>query len=79
MLANVRIKGGSMISSQSLEILLDLIEIKLSSMIVQDKDDLRELRRLKNCKAELMSCCKEAQKNILAESSKPSGVSIRAL
>lgn len=54
-----------MISSQSLEILLDLVEIKLSSMIVQDKDDLRELRKLKNCKAELVSCCKESQKNRL--------------
>lgn len=60
-----------MISSQSLEVLLDLVEIKLSSMIVQDKDDLRELRKLKNCRAELMSCCKKAQKNMLAEASSP--------
>ena len=37
-----------MLSRQSLEILLDLVEIKLSSMIVQDKEDIKELRKLKN-------------------------------
>lgn len=69
-----------MISSQSLEILLDLVEIKLSSMIVQDKDDLRELRKLKNCRGELLSCCKETQKKVVAESAQPkSGISAQVL
>lgn len=51
-----------MLSVQSIEILLDLVEIKISTMIVQDKDDLRELKRLKNCRSELVNCSKEVQK-----------------
>ena len=44
-----------MLSRQSLDILLDLVEIKLSAILVQDKDDLREVKRLKACKQELLS------------------------
>lgn len=43
-----------MVSKQSLDILLDLVEIKISAMVVLDKDDLRELQKLKNCKKEVM-------------------------
>jgi hypothetical protein len=42
-----------MLSRQSLEILVDLVEIKLSTIIIMDKEDIREVRRLKNCKNEL--------------------------
>ena len=52
-----------MLSRQSLEILLDLVEIKLSSMIVQDKEDIKELRKLKSCKAELIACARENTKS----------------
>jgi hypothetical protein len=52
-----------MLSRQSLEILLDLVEIKLSSMIVQDKEDIKELRKLKSCRAELIACTREETKN----------------
>ena len=51
-----------MLSRQSLEILLDLVEIKLSSMIVQDKEDIKELRKLKICKSELIACTREETK-----------------
>lgn len=68
-----------MISSQSLEILLDLVEIKISSMIIQDKDDLRELRKLKTCRNELISYYKETQKDIIAESSQSTTVSAQVL
>ena len=68
-----------MISPQSLEVLLDLVEIKLSSMIVQDKDDLRELRKLKNCKAELISYCKEIQKSIVVDSNQGANISAQVL
>lgn len=43
------------ISYQSLEILLDLIEIKVNSLQVEDRDDVRELTRLKKCRQELLS------------------------
>ncbi|MBQ7673393.1 MAG: hypothetical protein IJT36_02555 [Alphaproteobacteria bacterium] len=52
-----------MLSRQSLEILLDLVEIKLSSMIVQDKEDIKELRKLKCCKSELIAVRREFFKN----------------
>jgi len=42
------------ISSQSLEILLDLIEIKVSALQIQDRDDARELNKLRKCRQELI-------------------------
>lgn len=47
-----------MLSKQSLDILIDLVEIKLSAILVQDKDDLREVNKLKHCKNELLDCKK---------------------
>lgn len=55
-----------MISRQSLEILIDLIEIKLSAIIIQDKDDIREVRKLKNCKNELIKAFKTSTPIITA-------------
>jgi hypothetical protein len=51
-----------MFSKQSLEMLIDLVEIKLSTIMVQDKDDLRDVKKLKHCLNELVllrnqSCC----------------------
>ncbi|MDR2067926.1 MAG: hypothetical protein LBP41_02985 [Holosporaceae bacterium] len=43
-----------MLSKQSLDILIDLVEIKLSVIMVQDKDDVREVKRLKVCRNELI-------------------------
>lgn len=43
------------ISHESLEIILDLIEIKVNSLQVHDKDDVRELNKLRKCKQELLS------------------------
>lgn len=49
-------KGNEMsLSRQSLEILLDLIEIKVSVIEVQDKDDARELNKLRKCRQELVN------------------------
>lgn len=42
------------LSQQSLEILLDLIEIKVSSLQIQDRDDARELNKLRKCRQELL-------------------------
>ena len=52
-----------MLSKQSVEILLDLVEIKLSSMVVQDKEDIKELRKLKVCRTELIASAREEIKN----------------
>ncbi|MDR1561441.1 MAG: hypothetical protein LBS23_03760 [Holosporaceae bacterium] len=43
-----------MISKQSLDILIDLVEIKLSLMMVQDREDILEIKKLKNCRNELI-------------------------
>jgi hypothetical protein len=47
-----------MLSRQSLEILVDLVEIKLSTIMVMDKEDVREVKRLKDCKNELIHLLK---------------------
>ncbi len=43
-----------MLSKQSIDMLIDLVEIKLSAIIVQDKDDIREVLKLKRCRSELI-------------------------
>jgi hypothetical protein len=42
------------LSVQSIEILLDLIEIKIGYMHVQDRDDAKELLKLRYCRQELL-------------------------
>ncbi|MDR1983195.1 MAG: hypothetical protein LBQ08_05390 [Holosporaceae bacterium] len=44
-----------MLSRQSLDILLDLVEIKLSAIMILDKDDAKEVQRLKICRNELLT------------------------
>ncbi len=41
------------LSKRSIEILLDLVEIKISYMDVADRDDARDLQLLERCRAEL--------------------------
>lgn len=55
-----------MLSKQSLDVLIDLTEIKLNAIIVQDKEDLREFNKLKTCKRELIDAineCRAMRKN----------------
>lgn len=52
-----------MLSKQSVDILIDLVEIKLSAILVQDKDDLREVNKLKHCKSELLNFKKTFSRN----------------
>ncbi len=42
------------LSQQSLEILMDLIEMKVSALQIQDRDDARELNKLRKCRQELL-------------------------
>lgn len=41
------------LSRRSIEILLDLVEIKISYMDVADRDDARDMQLLERCRAEL--------------------------
>lgn len=41
------------LSKQSIETLMDLVEIKISYMDVLDRDDAKELRVLERCRDEL--------------------------
>lgn len=41
------------LSKQSIETLIDLVEIKISYMDVLDRDDAKELRGLERCRDEL--------------------------
>ena len=43
------------ISRESLEIILDLIEIKMSALQIHDKDDAREVNKLRKCRQELLN------------------------
>lgn len=41
------------LSKRTVEILLDLVEIKISYMDVADREDARDLQALERCRAEL--------------------------
>lgn len=41
-------------SKKSVELMLDLVEIKLSIMQVNDREDARELQSLRMCREELL-------------------------
>lgn len=49
-------------SNESMEMLLDLIEVKISTMFVYDKTDSVELNRLKRCRDELYKELEERSK-----------------
>ena len=42
------------ISHESFEIILDLIEIKVNALQIHDKDDARELNKLRKCRQEFL-------------------------
>lgn len=48
-----------MLSRQSIDNLLDLVEIKLGCMQVLDRDDARELAHLEACRRELLGLMAE--------------------
>lgn len=43
------------LSRESFEIILDLIEIKMSTLQIHDKDDAREVNKLRKCRQELLN------------------------
>jgi predicted metal-binding protein len=42
-------------SKKSLEILLDLLEIKIATMEIRDEDDNKDYMCMKNCKREILN------------------------
>lgn len=41
------------LNKKSIEILLDLLEIRIDTFLVQDQEDSKELNRLRKCQKEL--------------------------
>lgn len=46
------------LSKRSIEILIDLLEVRISVLMINDQEDARELARLKKCKEELETIVK---------------------
>jgi hypothetical protein len=49
-------------SKKSAELMLDLVEIKLSMMQVNDRDDAKELSNLRSCREELLKLIHNSKK-----------------
>lgn len=60
------------ISRESIEIILDLIEIKVNALHIHDKEDAREHNKLRKCRQELLSLLKQL-------SSKPHNINTNAV
>jgi len=54
------------LSKRTIEMLLDLVEIKLSYMDVSDREDARDMQILERCRAELRSLERGPQPALLA-------------
>ncbi len=55
------------LTKQSLETLIDLVEIKLSTIEICDRDDAREVQTLERCLAELATIAR-GEKGAVSES-----------
>ena len=49
------------LSKRSIEMLLDLVEIKLSYMDISDREDARDMQILERCRSELQSLDREPE------------------
>lgn len=47
------------LSKRSIEILIDLLDVRISVLMINDQEDARELARLKKCKEELEAILKK--------------------
>jgi hypothetical protein len=54
------------LSKRSIEMLLDLVEIKLSYMDVSDREDARDMHVLERCREELRALDRGPQANLFA-------------
>jgi len=54
-------RGTMNLSKRSIEMLLDLVEIKLSYMDISDREDARDMQVLERCRSELQSLDREPE------------------
>jgi hypothetical protein len=54
------------LSRRSIEVLLDLVEIKLSYMDISDREDARDMKLLERCRDELRSLDRPAPLSVPA-------------
>jgi hypothetical protein len=54
------------LSKRSIEMLLDLVEIKLSYMDISDREDARDMQVLERCRSELQSIDREPETTVTA-------------
>ncbi len=54
------------LSKRSIEMLLDLVEIKLSYMDISDREDARDMEILERCREELQSIDRHPDSNVAA-------------
>ena len=59
------------LSKRSIEMLLDLVEIKLSYMDISDREDARDLQILERCREELRSLERAPQPVVFARTTRP--------
>ena len=50
-----------MLNKELIEMLIDLVEIKLSYFEIQDREDVKELKKLKSCSKELKSILRSSR------------------
>jgi hypothetical protein len=55
------------VSKKSAELMLDLVEIKLSMMQVNDRDDAKELSGLRSCREELLKILHNSKKGTVSD------------
>jgi hypothetical protein len=61
------------LSKRSIEVLLDLVEIKLSYMDISDREDARDLQILERCRDELRSLERGPQPVVLSSQGRRPG------
>ncbi|HUC69537.1 MAG TPA: hypothetical protein VMA53_29230 [Stellaceae bacterium] len=54
------------LSKRTIEMLLDLVEIKISYMDIADREDARDLQALERCRAELRALDRDAPAELVA-------------
>jgi hypothetical protein len=59
------------LSKRTIEMLLDLVEIKISYMDVADREDARDLQALERCRAELRALDRSEAAEVVAFTGQP--------
>jgi hypothetical protein len=65
------------LSKRTIEMLLDLVEIKISYMDIADREDARDLQALERCRSELRALDRREAADVVAFASATAGSSRR--